>query len=613
MAFQSKINLARTYQADNGDSREIIKYLTKMLRDDKNKEFLDQIYYALADVAFKDGIDTLGIEYLRLSVARSVNNNYQRSTSSLELADIYFEMPEYELAEAYYDTAVNFLPEDYPNYEEIRNKADKLSQLVQNLQVVIREDSLQRIAAMPENERFQVIDKIITELVKEEQRQREEEYLRRNEPVFGQGQSFGSGMAIGGPKWYFYNPNTLSSGYSEFQKKWGNRELEDLWRLRDKKTINYEEDELLEAAMDSLAMAGDTFGMLALDPHNREYYLKDLPMSDEDLALSHKAIAEALYNLGLIYAEGLNNYEKSVESYEDLLSRYPEDSRKLMVYYQLYRLFLGIGDAEQAEYYKNIIINDYPDSDYALIIQNPDFYKEMAEKETALTRLYSRTYEAFERGQYFTVISNSDRAIRDNGDTLELIPKFLYLRALSIGKVDVVDSLAVALKDIIKDYPDSDVRPLAQNLLDVISRDRPDLGGGTSPAEQELPEVVSPYSYSPQGDHMYLLVVKRQAVKLNAMKVKLSDHNKKYFSTMQLTINSVLLDDNHYMITVGNFENASAALDYLNVTTGDPYVFSDLGSGNYTEAVISMENYPIFYREKNVNLYEHFFEKNYLK
>lgn len=612
MAFQSKINLARTYEADNGDSREIIKYLTKMLRDDKNREYLDQIYYALADVAFKDGIDTLGIEYLRLSVARSVNNNYQKSTSALELADIYFEIPEYTLSQAYYDTAVNILPEDYPDYLQIKNKANKLSELVTNIQIVMREDSLQALAGMSDSERNKIIDGIITELVKEEQRQREAELLAQNAPVFEQS-GFNIGQPIGGAKWYFYNPNTLSSGYSEFVRKWGNRELEDLWRLRDKQVINYEDDELLNAQMDSLEMVGDTFGMLALDPHNREYYLKDIPFSDEDIELSHQAIATALYNLGLIYAEGLKNYMKSIESYEDLIERYPEDPNKLKVFYQLYRINLDIGNNEQAEYYKNIILNDYPGSDYAMIIRDPDFFKNMQEKEGELTKLYSRTFDAFEKGQYFTVISNSDRALSNYNDTSELIPKFLYLRALSVGKVDVVDSLATALKVIVTNYPDSDVKPMAQNLLDVISKDRPDLASGSSSQEeQDDQSFSSPYTYEANGTHLYLLVVKRNAVKLNAMKVKLSDHNKKYFSLKALTVNSVILDDINYMITVGNFANAEEALDYYTMTSGDPYVFSDMGVGNYTESVISMKNYPIFYKDKNTNLYKQFFEMEYL-
>lgn len=613
MAFQSKINLARAYEADNGDSKNIIKYLSRMLRDDKNKEFLDQIYFALAEVAFKDENDTLGIHYLRLSVARSVTNNYQKSTSSLKLADIYFAMPEYELSQAYYDTAVTFLPEDYPNYTEIKNKADKLSELVANLWVIQVEDSLQMLAFMSDEERLAIIDEIIKELVEEEQRLREAEELAQNMAAFDQGQSgFATSQPIGGAKWYFYSTNALSNGYSEFIRKWGNRKLEDLWRLREKQLIVYEPDEILDEELDSLTQAGDTLGVLALDQHNREYYLKDIPFTQEALEKSDKSIAEAYYNLGLIYVEGLHNPTKSIEAYETLLERYPNNPNKLKVYYQLYRLYLDVGNSGKSDYYKNLIINDFPDSDYAMIILDPDYYKNMQASESELSTLYHKTYSAFENGRYYTVISNSDMAVNLYGDTASLIPKFLYLKALSIGKVDVVDSLAVALKFIVTNYPNSEVKPLAQNLLDYISKDRPDLGTGVSQVQQDS-VFQSPYTYDPNSIHLYLLVVKRQAVKLNAMKVKISDHNKKYYSLRELSINSVLLDENRYMITVGNFESAAEALTYFNQTSGDEYVFSDLGIGNFSEAVISMKNYPIFYKDKGVNLYLRFFEIEYLE
>ncbi len=614
MAFQAKINLARVYESESGDSRTIIKYLTKMLRDDKNTDYKDQIYFALAEVAFKDGQDSLGVDYLRLSVARSTNNNYQKSTSALMLADIYFDMPEYELSQAYYDTAVSFLPKDYPNYEDIRNKADKLSALVTNIQVVIREDSLQRLSFMSEGQRFKVIDAIIQELREEEKRQREAEQFAQSMAAYGQDRTasfaMGGGQPIGGAQWYFYNTNTLSSGYNEFVRKWGSRKLEDLWRLKNKKTTTIQDNPLQEE-MDSLIAAGDTAAMLALDPHNREYYLKDIPFTEEELAASNTAIETALYNLGLIYAEGLEDYPNSIASYEDLIDRYPDSKNILRVYYQLYRLYLKIQDNAKAQYYRDLIVNDYPDSDYAKIILDPDYYKNVSARESELTELYSRTYLAFERGQYFTVITNADNAMRNYGDTVELMPKFMYLRAISIGKVDVVDSLASALKDLIRMYPTSEVKPMAQNMLDYIAKDRPELGNQASQAAAGDSTFKSPYTYDPKTTHLYMLVVKRVAVKLNAMKVRISDHNKNYFSTKELNINSVLLDDNHYLITVGNFPNATEAMEYLKKTSRDPYVFGDLGTGNYTEALISIKNYPIFYKDKNTKLYEKFFELNY--
>ncbi|MCK5337971.1 MAG: hypothetical protein KAJ50_04130, partial [Bacteroidales bacterium] len=333
---------------------------------------------------------------------------------------------------------------------------------------------------------------------------------------------------------------------------------------------------------------------------------------EDALAKSDNAIAEAFYNLGLIYAEGLHNTLKSIESYEELLERYPIDTNRLRVYYQLYRLYLDVSDFNRSDYYKNLIINDYPDSDYAMIILDPDYFKNMKAKESELSELYSRTYTAFDRGQYYTVIGNSDQALRLYGDSAALIPKFLYLKALAVGKVDVVDSLAVVLKGIIKNYPSSEVSPMAQDLLNYIAKDRPDLGTGTSTESSEEPAFESPYAYDPKTTHLYLLVVKRQSIKLSAMKVRISDHNQKYYSLRELTINSVLLDDVRYMITVGNFDNAEDAMDYYNDINSDAYVFGELGTGNFVETIISMKNYPIFYRDKDADLYKRFFEINYL-
>jgi hypothetical protein len=172
--------------------------------------------------------------------------------------------------------------------------------------------------------------------------------------------------------------------------------------------------------------------------------------------------------------------------------------------------------------------------------------------------------------------------------------------------------MAVILKVIISEYATSDVSPMAQNLLNYIAKDRPDLGTAATAGKEQEQEIVYPYTYDPAENHLYLLVVKRAAIKLNAMKVRISDHNKKYYSIRNLNVNSVLLDDVRYMITVGNFENAEEAMDYYERISGDAYVFGELGTGNITETVISIKNYPIFYREKDVDLYKSFFDKYYL-
>ncbi len=190
MAFQAKINLAKSYDTNSGDRKQVTKILTKMLKDEKNKDYKDQIYFALADVAMRDRDTVMGIEYFRLSVSSSVNNNYQLATSALTLADLYFEIPSYENAQAYYDTAMMALPKDYPNYDDIDRKTKILTDLVESLIIIQHEDSLQSLVNMSETERNSVIDNIIAAYVEEQAMLAEQKKLEEALTVQEQATSF---------------------------------------------------------------------------------------------------------------------------------------------------------------------------------------------------------------------------------------------------------------------------------------------------------------------------------------------------------------------------------------------------------------------------------------
>lgn len=168
MAFESQMNMAECYSEGSGDTRYINKVLLKMAKETKNKEFLDQIYYALAQIALSNTEDTLAISYLRKSVSSSVNDKVQKTTSSLQLADIYFEKADYENAQAYYDTASMSLPKEYPNYDEILNKTGVLSELVSEVKTIALQDSLQRLALMDTTELNSLIDQLIADYEEEE-------------------------------------------------------------------------------------------------------------------------------------------------------------------------------------------------------------------------------------------------------------------------------------------------------------------------------------------------------------------------------------------------------------------------------------------------------------
>jgi tetratricopeptide (TPR) repeat protein len=615
MAFNAAINQAQSYDARFGEgSRDIVRTLNKMLKEDKNLNFKDQIYFALSDVAFKDNMDSLAIDYLRLSVATSVTNNFQKSTSALKLGDIYFLKPDYQLAQAYYDTAVSVLPEDFPKRDEILSRTNNLTGLVGNYIIIQTEDSLQMVAAMSEEERIALIDKIIESVIEEEKRQKEKEELLAFQQSLGgtTTQPGGIGMAATGGEWYFYNNTALSYGFSEFSKKWGNRKLEDNWRISNKQVFIQMGDPELAVVQDSLI--ADTTTTVAVitsnDPHTHDYYLQNLPLTEAQLMASDKKIEDAWYNLGMIYKDKLENLSKAAESFEKLLSRFPETEYRLITCYNLFRLYNSLENPDSAEYYKELIINDFPESDYALLLLDPDYFKELEARKNRAMTLYSETYNHYQSGHYYTVFTNSNRALSEFAEPEELMARFEYLRALSLGKIEVADSLKSALETLIVKYPNSEVKPLAQNILDYLSGSV-DTTGSRRITEPEEVIDFSIYSFDPRSKQLFALVVDGPNVNINALKVRISDYNKKYYSLDNLTITNILLDKTTHFVMVGNFNTMQEGIRYYNGLMSDDYVFANLEEWQYNGFVISQENYPVFYRDKDIEKYLAFFKRNY--
>jgi tetratricopeptide (TPR) repeat protein len=611
MAFNASINLAQSYDVRFGiDSKAIVRNLEKMLKEDKNKDFLDQIYYALADIAAKDGEDTLAVHYLKLSVARSSKNNYQKVTSALKLGNLLFEHADYKLSQAYYDTAVQVMPKDYPDYTKIKTRTEYLTELVQNLIVIETEDSLQKIAGMTKEERLAVIDKIIEELKKQEELQKELDEQMANmatlNPQTGMNQS--QGQTSSGA-WYFYNPSTISYGLSEFRKKWGNRKLEDNWRLSNKQAVLEVKEEEALAGSDSLSV--DSTKVFSDDPHTREFYLQNLPFSDSLVALSNNRIEEAFYNLGFIYKDKLEDDKKSVESFESLLSRFPENQNRLKVYYELYRLYLKADSIAKAEEYKNLIIQLFPESDYARLILHPEYYKELEAQKNLAIDLYHKTYDDYQAGRYFSSYSTSNRALRQFDGPPEMLARFEFLRAISLGKIEIADSLQKALEALVSKYPDSDVTPLANNILNYLNKPVDSTG---TPMVTQKEETIdfSIYEFDPDSKQLFALVVNDVNVNINALKIRISDFNQKYFSIENISITNILLNTSTHFIMVGNFNSIPEALKYYNAIMADDYVFSNLSQDVYNGFILAQENYPVFYKDKDINKYLAFFRENYL-
>jgi hypothetical protein len=322
---------------------------------------------------------------------------------------------------------------------------------------------------------------------------------------------------------------------------------------------------------------------------------------------------QAYYNMGFIYVEGLDDYEHAIDAFQTLNNRFPGNKFTVASYYELYMLYKTLENQPKSDTFKNIILTRYLETDFAKLLVNPNYYKEVQSKRKEVNNLYEETYKAFTNHQYYMVINNTDVALgKYPGDTA-LIPRFEYLKALSIGKIEVVDSLVAGMQRIMTKYPKSPVRPLAQKILDYLKNQRNSKGEPIITDSTALPEHISKlYTFNPNSIHFFILIADNNRVDINALKIRLADFNLKYHSLETLQVNSILLDGPQEMITVNNFDNDEKAMDYFISIQNNPYIFTKLeNTGSYSDFVISADNYPIFYRSKDIKQYLRFFEKYY--
>jgi len=617
MAFNARINLARVFDAARSDRRMIVKELEKMLKDSKNDDFRDQIYFALADIAFKEKNDTLGMLNLRKSVAYSMDNEYQKSISALRLADLYFKNSHYRFAQLYYDTTLSFLPKEFPDYDKISTRTEIITRLVENLQVIFVQDSLQGLARMSEADRNLVIDKAIREYVKreeEKQAKAAEEQLALEAGIALGGKRIVNEegtTVVGGGGWYFYNPSAIGMGTSEFIRKWGRRRLEDNWRLSNKRVVEWDLVKGEAAAADSLQTDGKG-GPKANDLRDPKTYLAQLPLTPEKVDISNRQISDALFNAGVIYLDELMDAPKAEETFNKLIERFPNDSSTLQAEYHLYRIARDRGDSTLMTYHSQQIIHKYPDSDYARILIDPGYKAELEAASNRVKTLYEETWQAFQNELYRMVIIYCNDALSKYAGH-DLMPQFAYLRALAIGKTVSPDSMKVELAQLKKDYSSSDVIPYVNVLLGIkqpaAGAVKPEKGDTTKPVE--APVDISMYSYDPNAGHFYVLIVDGNAVNVYGIKVRISDFNTKNYSLKSLQVNSVVMENNRQMITVSSFSNSKDVMSYFNHLRKDTYVFSGLTEGTFDQFAISATNYPIFFKEKKIAPYIQFFNKNY--
>ena len=614
MVFNAKIKKALLTEYNSSSSPRIKNELLKMTKDIKNEDYLDVIYFTLGTLEERDNNIEKAYSYYKLSVANSQTNTLQKSKSYLRLAEINFENEHYSAAEAYYDSTVNLLKDDFPGYKDIVAKKKSLNVLVGHIRTIKNEDSLQRVAGMDSNQRNAFIAKIIQSIEEEEKKKLEEKELQQNSEMLQNNGNQQMQNPIGGntgvAQWYFYNQQTKSFGISDFIKKWGNnRKNEDNWRRQNRQqTIDAFANNDTTTADTTNPKVSNANTNAITDVKSKEYYLKNLPLTASLIDSSNKKILEAYYALGSIYREQLNNNKKAVETFNSMNSRFLANKYEAGSYYQMYRIYLGIKDQPKADACKRFLNEKYPDSDYSKIINDPDFAKAASAKKSEVEAYYTTTYELYINQNCNEVINRSTDALRKFGRN-EFSAKFAFLRAMCIAKTQPLDSAERALRYVVAEFSKDPVYQPAKAMLDLIAKNKN--SGETKSDSVSIMESKKSYAVKDSSDHYWVISLPIGKGDVNTLKTHISDFNSKYFSLNGLNISTIVLSDKN-LILVKTFKNKAEAMAYHNLINTRPEVFENIDKSLTQGFAITFDNMQMLLKEKNQSEYFQFFADKYL-
>lgn len=585
MAFQAKIKQALAYSG--GSNKSIKAQLLKMLKDDKNAEYLDQIYFALADMTLREGDRPKGIEYLELSVLSSTSNNDQKSKSFLRLGKLYYADKNYIKAQRYYDSTMTVLPKEHEEYETIEQQNISLTELVDQLEIVANRDSISKLCELSEKDLLAKIEDLIQNKKDEDARIEEENSTLATIPFGGNT----PGNTTGGGKFWVWDNNLRGKGFNDFKKSWGSRKLEDNWRRTNKSSVG-SNDEVVEGEDGAIK-----------EEYTVDYYLKNLPCGDDkNLMASNDEMMAAMYEIGTIYRVKLEDPVAAKETFNELVSRFLPKQKAVAGLYQLYLLESG----STKKIHENTILTNYPDSEYAKLIRNPNYKQTEQLAKEKDKEGYAATYQKFVRKQYTEVIINCDAIIK-NDSANAFLCNYYFLKAQAISnKNSGLDNLGVlenALSDVVNHCKGHEVYPTAKGALDKIRN--------TSSIE-DAKEGKGTYIFDPKLKHFFVMVIPNKLGQTKDAKMKISNFNSTSFSKSKLKTTSTFLDKDTQAIVVKEFKNKTAAHDYYLAFKVDKKQVKSLNS-TYEYFVITNKNYASLMIEKSLEDYLDFFEKNYDK
>lgn len=641
LEFNARI--AMTEVMARGHSKQMIGRLKRMAASDKNKDYLDQVYYAMGNIYLYDKDTTRAINAYEQGNKKATRSGIEKGVLLLHLGDLYWTKEKFSDAKRCYGEAIGLLDKDRPDYEQLSNRSKVLDELVPYTDAVQLQDSLQHLAKCPEEERNEAIDRVIDALKKkekEERRSQAEQEQAQNEGDNGGGRDAfinnrnnrnnTQTVSKQGSTWYFYNPMAVSQGKETFQRQWGKRENTDNWQRANKTVVaNVGSDnavaELSDEQRDSIFKAEEKEDSLDQrldsaqnDPHKREYYLAQIPFTAEKMAESNKVLEDGLHHSGVIFKDKLDNLGLAEKALRRLADNYSDYENMDDVFYNLYLLYMRKGEPDVANSYIDSLKNRFPDSKWTVLLSDPNFVENSKFGVQIEDSLYAATYDAFRAGRYSEVAGNVK--VSDNRFPLGANrDKFLFIGGLGKLNSGDIDGCLKDMKEVVEKFPQSRISEIAGMIVNGVHAGRRLRGGSFDIGSfwDRRAEVLNDSDsirnvrFTPERniDFKVMLVYSPDSLNENKLLFEVAKFNFTHFVVRNFDI-EIVDDGGMHRMQLSGFRSFDEAYQYARELARTKSVVAQMNKSTRV-IVISDKNIQLIGLQLSYNDYEKFYEKNF--
>jgi TolA-binding protein len=633
-----------------------IAELLKMAHRDKYIDYRDIIYYTLAQMESERGNFDAAQKYLAKSAEFNTTNRTLKNKTWLQLAELSFHQKKYVIASNCYDS-IDLNDPVLHDIESITSKKILLTIIKTQVEIIERQDSLQKIAAMPEDERKEFVRKLTRKLRKEQGLKEEPGVII---PIADKNQSAQTDLFTTAPakgEWYFYNATLRTKGYSEFKSKWGNRANADNWRRS--AGISIAQTGKPITGTDSLSQTGavQQTGEISFDA-----LYDQLPLTEALLKISNDSISNSLFILGKLLSEELEDCSSAIQTFEELRARFPQYEKMNEVLFKLYYCYGKSGQPDKAAGIKKSMEEKFPGSPLTSIVvtgKDPGNKKNNPEA----TKAYEQVYDLFIEGDFKKAIAEKEKADAQFGENY-WTPQLMYIETVYYIKQNQDEKAYETLGKIIRNFPGTPIAEKAITLSQVLSRRKqieeeltnlqierpkevaPPKTADTiatktivkanpdtvtvQPKQQVAPPVVpnpviptvdstkniqpaSAFVFKPADKYSAMVLLNKvDMVWANETKNAFNIYNRNKYYNKQFNLSVADINGEYRVLLIGTFDNAQAALEYmqdakkLSATQIIPWLKSD----KYSFSIISAENFELLKSMKDVNSYQQFIEKS---